>query len=134
MVKILDNSSGREVITSLRSLIKDSELAQFAVGYFYLSGWNLFKNVLPDNPPESFLQILIGRELNFPTFKEISKGYKLRVKTDFLDDLSEISEEEISNVYELYRLIKNRIVDFKIYLEGTLHSKLYLFIENANPL
>ncbi len=84
---------------------------------------------------KGFFKILIGRELDFPTFKEISTGYKLRIKTKLLEDLSgELSSEKIKNLTELYQLIKEGNANFKIFTEGRLHSKLYLFINNPPQL
>lgn len=134
MVIILDNSDGRKVIESLKSLIKDAKEACFAVGYFYLSGWNLLKESLPKKAKPSFLKILIGRELNFPTYEEISKGYKLRIKTRLLDDLNDIEEKDISSIEKLYKLISKGIVDINIFHEGRLHSKLYLFLDRPKRL
>ena len=134
MVRILDNTSGKMVLSSLKDLIKDARMASFAVGYFYLNGWDLLKDDLPAPIPKNFLRILIGRELNFPTFKEIRKGYRLRIKTKLLNDLSNIQEKEISLLNELYNLIKNENIDFKIFIKGKLHSKLYLFIDRPDRL
>jgi len=134
MVRILDNTSNNMVIDSIKALIKDAKNASFAVGYFYINGWNLIKEDLPNDLPKNFIKILIGRELNFPTYEEIRKGYRLRIKTKLLDDLSETKEEHIEQLRELYNLIKNEIIDFRIYIEGRLHSKLYLFIDKPERL
>lgn len=135
MPYILDNSPGRTVKLAIENLISNSKEANFAVGYFFLSGWNLIKDKLPQDMKEGFFKILIGRELDFPTYKEISTGYKLRIKTKLLEDLSEdLNDEKIENLTELYQLIKNGYVDFKVYTQGKLHSKLYLFINNPDYL
>ncbi|MGQ4876116.1 MAG: helicase-related protein [Promethearchaeia archaeon] len=136
MVRILDNSKNKKVLDTIKYLIKKPDMKQlsFAVGYFYLNGWNLIKEDFPENPPKNFMRILIGRELDLPTFKEIKKGYRLKLKTNLLDDLSEVNEENIDKIKDLYYLIKNGIIDFKIYLESKLHSKLYLFIDRPEEL
>jgi len=135
MPYILDNTPDRVVKSAIERLITNSKEANFAVGYFFLSGWNLIKDRLPEDMKEGFFKILIGRELDFPTFKEISTGYKLRIKTKLLEDLSgELSEENINNLTELYQLIQKGYVDFKVFTEGRLHSKLYLFINNPAQL
>jgi len=134
MIRILDNTPKKLVLDAIKELIKESKNASFAVGYFYLNGWNLIKEDLPANIQKNFLKILIGRELSFPTFKEIKKGYRLRIKTRLLDDLNEINKDDLIKLRELYNLIKNEIIDFKIYTESKLHSKLYLFIEKPDRL
>jgi len=135
MSYILDNSPDRKVITTIEKLIDKSKEANFAVGYFFLSGWNLIKDKLPKDMKKGFFKILIGRELDFPTFKEISTGYKLRIKTKLLEDLSgELSIDNIKNLTALYQLIQDGYADFKVFTEGKLHSKLYLFINNPSQL
>jgi len=131
MVRILDNTQDKKVIDAIKDLIKKPDMKQlsFAVGYFYLNGWSLIKDDFPENPNNNFMNILIGRELDISTFKEIKKGYRLRLKTNLLDDLSEIEEDIIDKIQELYYLIKNEIINLKIYIESKLHSKLYLFID-----
>lgn len=132
MVEILDNSPDKKVITAIKKYIKSSKEACFAVGYFFLNGWDLIKEDLPDKAEPGFLKILIGRELDYPTYEEISKGYKLRLKTRMLEDLSEA--KDIGKIKELYKLIEEGIVDFKIFLDGKLHSKLYLFLNHPEYL
>ncbi len=135
MAYILDNSPDRKVITSIEKLIAKSKEADFAVGYFFLSGWNLIKDKLPHDMKKGFFKILIGRELDFPTYKEISTGYRLRIKTKLLEDLSKpLSDENMENLTELYQLIKEGFADFKIFTEGRLHSKLYLFVNDPLQL
>ncbi len=135
MSYILDNTPDRKVITTIEKLIAQSKEANFAVGYFFLSGWNLIKDKLPKDMKEGFFKILIGRELDFPTFKEISTGYKLRIKTKLLEDLSgDLNDENITNLTDLFQLIQDGYVDFKVYTEGKFHSKLYLFIKDPSQL
>lgn len=98
----------------------------------FLNGWDLIKEDLPKEAKPGFLKILIGRELDYPTYDEISRGYKLRLKTKMLEDLSEV--KDIGKIRELYKLIKEGVVDFKIFLDGKLHSKLYLFINHPEYL
>ncbi len=59
MAYILDNSPDRKVITTIEKLIVRSKEANFAVGYFFLSGWNLIKDKL---------SIFILKEVIFPHF------------------------------------------------------------------
>ncbi|KKM02301.1 hypothetical protein LCGC14_1785790 [marine sediment metagenome] len=62
MINILDNSPGKKVIDTIKNVIGKTEEVNFAVGYFFLSGWNLVKDELPEKVKEQFLKILIGRE------------------------------------------------------------------------
>ncbi|ACX73083.1 helicase domain protein [Methanocaldococcus vulcanius M7] len=131
MVNIIDNSNIK-LADFIKRKLKKSKEAKFALGYFFLSGWDIVKNDLPDDLKDEFLKIVIGDETTEDTAKEISKGYKLRVKTKIIEELSEAKNEEKIN--ELYELIKNNKIDIKIYDKGKLHAKLYLFLENPDEL
>jgi SNF2 family DNA or RNA helicase len=131
MVDIIDNSNIK-LADFIKNRLKTSKEAKFALGYFFLSGWNIVKNDFPDNPKDSFLKIVIGDETTEDTAKEISKGYKLRVKTKIIEELSDDKNE--GKIKELYELIKNNKIDIKIYDKKKLHAKLYLFLEKPNEL
>ena len=131
MVSIIDNSNIK-LADFIKDRLKSSKEAKFALGYFFLSGWNIVKNDLPNDLKDNFLKIVIGDETTEDTAKEISKGYKLRVKTKIIEELSESKNE--NKIRELYELIKDKKMDIKIYDKGKLHAKLYLFLERPDEL
>ncbi len=129
MVEIIDNTSKR-VIDYIRTHIKNSKEAKFAIGYFFLSGWNLVKNDFPENAENGFLKIVIGDETTEITRRELAKGYNLKLK--MLEELSELKDS--SKIRELYELIRQGKIDIRIYTQSKLHSKLYLFIKRPEEL
>ena len=131
MVTIIDNSDTK-LADVIKTYIKNSKESKFALGYFFLSGWDIVKENLPDDPKDEFLKIIIGDETTDETAKEISKGYKLKIKTKIMEELSELKNKEKIN--ELHKLISDNKVDIKIYDRGKLHAKLYLFLEKPEEL
>jgi len=129
MVEIIDNTSKR-VIDYIRTHIKSSKEAKFAIGYFLLSGWNLVKNDFPENVENGFLKIVIGDETTEITKRALAKSYNLKLK--MLEELSEL--EDTSKIKELYELIRQDKIDIRIYTRSKLHSKLYLFIKRPEEL
>ncbi len=124
MVEIIDNTNKR-VLDYIRTHIRTSKRASFAIGYFFLSGWNLVKNDFPENAENEFLRIVIGDETTEMAKRMLAKGYELRIR--MWDEITEI--EDPSRVSELYELIRQGKIDVKIYTKSKLHSKLYLFIK-----
>ncbi|NJE13849.1 helicase-related protein [Thermococcus sp. LS2] len=131
MVVIIDNTT-RKVADYIKEHLKKSKEAKFALGYFFLSGWDLIKESMPENPKNEFLKIIMGDETTEGTAKEIEKGYKLKLKTQLMEELSELKDKGKLN--ELYNLIKDNKVNIKIYNNGKLHAKLYLFLEHPEEL
>ena len=129
---LLDNSSEkRQLINALKENLKNSSQSKFAVGYFFLSGFNLVKEDFPFDKNHQ-LKIVMGRETTKPTAEEISLGYKLRkntIENEFFNQLNIVEKDEIKRIKELRDLIKEGKIDIKIYNEDRMHAKLYLFIK-----
>ena len=129
MVEIIDNMSKR-LIDYIKNYIKSSKESKFAIGYFFLSGWDLVKNDFPENSEDGHLKIIIGDETTQITRKDLVKGYNL--KLEMLTELSEL--EDSSKIKDLYELIRQGKIDIRIYTKSKLHSKLYLFIKPSEIL
>lgn len=131
-IEIIDNEN-KLLAKYIRHLLRQSDNAKFAVGYFFLSGWNVIKEGLPENPPKEFLKIVIGRETSPETLQELSKGHEEQLnvlKFQLLRDISQYENPE--RLRDLYYLIQKGIVDVKIYTKKRLHSKLYLFLSDRD--
>lgn len=136
-IDIIDNRESVKVVDIINRHLRESKEACFAVGYFSLFGWELIKDHLPDNVKKQFMRILISRELDEETFKEISEGYRLRLKSKLIEEISRSRDNQyyrIQNLKRLSEFIKEGIVDFKIYPHGKLHSKLYLLLDKPQNL
>ncbi|MEM2259149.1 MAG: helicase-related protein [Candidatus Thermoplasmatota archaeon] len=132
---IVDNSPGRELILVLKDQLRKSREAKFAIGYFFLSGFSLVKDDLPEKYDKfPFLKIVMGNETTYPTKKEIVEGYNLRelFKQQMIEDLQrkKLTEEEIRRIRTLKEFIANNIIDVKLFDKSKLHAKLYLFLVN----
>ncbi|MYL16811.1 helicase SNF2 [Halorubrum terrestre] len=107
---IVDNAD-RTVEDVYKKIIPQTEEARIATGYFYLSGFNLYRDDLeqladPDELGHAPIRILMGRQTNRSTADEIGDGQNLRSN---LKDEVEESIEELNNA-QLGRL--DRLRDF----------------------
>ncbi len=130
---IIDNSKGRELVNVIKDQLKRSKEAKFAIGYFFLSGFNLVKDDFPESiEKKPFLKIVMGNETTYPTKEELVAGYSLReiLKQKMIEDLqsSELTKEQIRQLKQLRDFIASNIIDVKLFENSRLHAKLYLFI------
>ncbi len=130
---IIDNSQGRELVKVIKDQLKKSKEAKFAIGYFFLSGFNLVKDDFPESiEKKPFLKLVMGNETTYPTKEELVAGYNLRelFKQKMIEDLqkSKLSEEQINQLKELREFIAKNIIDVKLFENSRLHAKLYLFL------
>ena len=135
--KILDNSKGREVVSYVQGELPHSKEAKFAIGYFYLSGFQLVESHFPvGSDLKPFLKIVMGRETDSETSSELITGYEARekIKQELLEELqsTELSDEKKDNIRSLANLIEKGIIEIKLFESARLHAKLYLFL-NHNP-
>jgi superfamily II DNA or RNA helicase len=132
--KIVDNEF-KKLIDVLKVEIKNSKEAKFAIGYFFLTGFNLVKDDFPITiTKRPFLRIVMGNETTYPTKEELTIGYKLRelYKARMLEELQaiELTDDKIDRLIALRDLIAEGIIDVRLYDKERLHAKLYLFITN----
>ncbi len=107
---LVDNTN-RTLEDIYKKIIPQIEEARIATGYFYLSGFDLYRDDLkqladPDEIGRAPIRILMGRQTNRSTADEIGEGQNLR---DKLRDEVEESIEELNNA-QIGRL--DRLRDF----------------------
>jgi len=105
---LVDNAN-RTVEDVYKKIIPQIEEARIATGYFYLSGFDLYREDLeqladPDELGHAPLRILMGRQTNRSTADEIGEGQSLR---DELKNEIEESIEDLNNA-QLGRLDRLR--------------------------
>ena len=144
MSNIYDNTIGKTIAEIVKDRISNSDNKEIkiAVGYFFLSGYNLVKEDFPEQivninsrRNESFLKLVIGNETSFETKKEISEGYKLRnqiIESISNDINSNISDKHLKIIRDLKELIKKNIIEIKLFEKARIHAKLYLNIDNPD--
>lgn len=137
--KIIDNTRGRELVQVVKDQLKKSKEAKFAIGYFFLSGFNLVKEDFPESIEKTpFLKVVMGNETTYPTKEELVEGYNLReiFKQKMIEDLqnSKLSEEQVNRLRELKEFIAKGVIDVKLFDNSRLHAKLYLFLTNPEEV
>ncbi|GIW23669.1 MAG: ATP-dependent helicase [Candidatus Sericytochromatia bacterium] len=136
--KIIDNEK-IQLIEVIKKALKIAKEAKFAIGYFFLDGFNLIKEDFPDNiKNKPFLKIIMGNETTLPTKEELASGYKLREQLKFIltenlensefSNENEDEDEQIKRIKDLKELIANNIIDVRLYEKSKMHAKLYVFI------
>jgi SNF2 family DNA or RNA helicase/HKD family nuclease len=133
--KIIDNTPERELATVLKDRLKNCKEAKFAVGYFFLSGFNLVDGDFPEKVEKKpFLKMVMGNETTEPTKEELVSGYNLReiFKQKMIEELQdkELSDWQINQLRRLRDYIANNLIEVKLFEKSRLHAKLYLFLKD----
>jgi len=149
MHDIIDNQN-EKLVDHLNTIFVNSDAAKFAVGYFFLSGFESFKEHLKDI---SEIKLLIGNITNRKTIEELTLGYhqyeivqqtidefvyasaskskKLADDTGYhiKDALSYVEQSDLNEelIITLADLIKQGRVKVRVFIRGVLHSKAYIF-------
>lgn len=146
---IIDNRS-EKLSDHINTILQGTERAKFAVGYFFLSGFETIKDRLKDLKE---LRLLIGNTTNQATLEQLSEGFKRlelvehaekemrfvkrgeikRIKEETTDNLRQVIEltdqtddkEEV--IITLARLIEEKRLKVRVYTKGRLHAKAYIF-------
>lgn len=141
---------------SIRRKLDQSEKAKFAVGYFFLSGFEAIQDKL-DHIKE--IRLLIGNSSNHKTIEELAKAYKklsiaaseaekqlyhsdsrlnsAQRKKMIIEDAGNNTREVIACMDQtdaneellsaLVKMIKENRLKVKVYTKGNLHAKAYIF-------
>ena len=146
---IIDNRN-LKLADSINQVLATSKSVKFAVGYFFLSGFEAIAEKL-DNLGE--VKLLIGNTTNKDTLEMLAEGYRrLELVRDELEketyckrtDRKDIAENTAGNVRigielmdqtdegqnlleTLIRMIEDKRLKVKVYTRGRLHSKAYIF-------
>lgn len=146
---IIDNRN-EKLIEHILRILPSCERARFAVGYFFLSGFEPLKKQLNE---VGEIRLLIGNTTNYQTLEQLSEGYKrLELVEDAANQVRFIkrSEESLNvkntaeNIKEavslmdqtnendelvvsLASLIEQKKLKVKVYTKGRLHAKAYIF-------
>ena len=146
---IIDNRS--EKLVEHISLILDStERARFAVGYFFLSG---FQSIAEELKDVNELRLLIGNTTNLETLEQLAEGHqRLEQVAEIAEaqvypkraDLRQMTEHTVENMSEsvefmdqtddaetliksLVQMIAEKRLLVRVYTKGRLHAKAYIF-------
>ena len=133
--KIIDNTPGKELVKVLKDRLKTCNEAKFAVGYFFLSGFNLVDDDFPKEAQKKpFLKLVMGNETTLETKEELVSGYNLRelFKQKMVEELQgkKLTEWQIKQLRRLRDYIASNIIEVRLFEKSRLHAKLYLFLKD----
>jgi ERCC4-related helicase len=146
---IIDNRNAK-LVDSITTMLGQTELARFAVGYFFVSGLESISKQLGHVKE---LKLLIGSTTNSRTLEQMAEGHRrlslvheeleednYRKKSDKqamatvtaenvrsaieLMDQTDIAEE---TVHVLVRMIEEKRLKVRVYTKGRMHAKAYIF-------
>jgi len=146
---IIDNR-GESLSDHINRVLTTSEMAKFAVGYFFLSGFEALADRL-DGLKE--LKLLIGNTSTRETIEQMAEGYRrldlvkqaaeqqqYRRRADVKRMVDAVGEEVQLNaelmeqtdqaektIRTLVRMIEEKRLIVRVYTKGRLHAKAYLF-------
>lgn len=150
--QLIDNT-GRPLLDEVMTLLGLSERAHFAVGYFFLSGFEALKDAFRQNPELKELRLLMGSTTTRATIEQLAEGHLLLEmareaalreahQTPFQRDqaleetvrhirrLLEVMEQRDEAqvaIITLARLIEEGRIKVRVYTKGRFHSKAYVF-------
>lgn len=143
MSNIYDNSKDKTIAEIVKDRVRNvnNHEVKIAVGYFFLSGYNLVKEDFPEKVvsedragKEPFLKIVMGNETSGKTKSEIAKGYSLRKEIcgRLASDLEvmPVGDDQVKAIRDLKELIGKNVIEIKLFEQARLHAKLYLNIDN----
>ncbi|WP_411967892.1 helicase-related protein [Haloferax sp. YSSS75] len=128
---LIDNSE-RTLEETFKEVISESEEVRVATGYFYLSGFDLFKDdldALLDSEAlgHAPMRILMGKQTDARTADEIEEGKSLheQFRTQLKDDLEDLNNAQMDRLDRLRDFIKEGLVDVRIRNpeKGYFHAK-----------
>ena len=128
---LVDNA-GTDLEEVYDRLLPQIEEARIATGYFYLSGFDLYKDELetladPDKLGHAPLRILMGRQTNRETTDEIQEGQSLReqFRSDLEDDIESLNNAQLGRLERLRDFIADGLVEVRVRNpeNGYFHAK-----------
>lgn len=153
---IIDNRSDK-LIDCIKQILPAADSAKFAVGYFFLSG---FEAIGKELASVKELRLLIGNTSTRETIEQISEGYKrLEMAQEKVEDLAyarrserkrraDTTAENLKETVEvmdqtdeaeglissLIKMIEEKRLKVRVYTKGRLHAKAYIFdYSSPNP-
>jgi len=118
--KVFVDNETQELREVLKQKLKTSDSVDIAVGYFFLSGFNEIKDVIPRR--HNFMRIVMGDEIDEYTYNEIVSAMYNKI-FEVVDSMDNYTLDKLSD------FITKSVVSIRVYNKKKLHSKVYLFNE-----
>jgi len=115
-----------------KKILPQIEEARIATGYFYVSGFNLYKDDLdnladPDDLGHAPLRLLMGRQTNQQTADEIEEGQNLRetFKQEVKNDIENLNNAQLGRLDRLREFVADGLVEVRVRNpeNGYFHAK-----------
>ena len=146
---IIDNR-GEKLAEHINLILDSTEKARFAVGYFFLSG---FQSIAKELQGVKELRLLIGNTTNRETLEQLAEGYRRleqvadvaeaqaypkRIEsrqmgvetaeniTESVELMDQTDESELL-IKTLVEMIEEKRLRVRVYTKGRLHAKAYIF-------
>ncbi len=128
---LVDNTD-RKLEDIYKKIIPQIEEARIATGYFYLSGFDLYRKDLeqladPEELGYAPIRILMGRQTNQSTADEIDEGQNLRkeFKNEVKESIEELNNPQIDRLDRLRDFIAEGLVSVRVRdpENGYFHAK-----------
>jgi superfamily II DNA or RNA helicase len=153
LANVIDNRDS-QLLEHIRHYLPFSKALHFAVGYFFLSGFEAIQDVIPE---DTQIRLLIGNTTNRQTIDALARGYRrledaqAALKRDNLSDLKPSNRRDVLNqtalnaretleamdgsendarvVRNLVGLIESGRMKVRCFTKdgGVLHAKAYIF-------
>ena len=146
---IIDNRN-EKLVDHINLILDSTERARFAVGYFFLSG---FESIAKELQHVKELRLLIGNTTNRETLEQLAEGYRrLEQVVDVAEaqaypkriESQQMGAETAENLIEsvelmdqtdeselliktLVEMITEKRLRVRVYTKGRLHAKAYIF-------
>jgi superfamily II DNA/RNA helicase len=146
---IIDNRK-ELLVDHIKRILPSCEAARFAIGYFFLSG---FESIAKELDSLRELRLLIGNTTNRETLEQIAEGYRRlesaqreveslnfpkrtesrRMVAEAADnvresiELMEQTDDAENLIGNLSRMIEEGRLKVRVYTKGMLHAKAYVF-------
>ena len=146
---IVDNRN-EKLVEHINLILDSTEKARFAVGYFFLSG---FQSIAKELQRVKELRLLIGNTTNRETLEQLAEGYRrLEQVTDVAEaqaypkrteirqmgtetaeniiasvELMDQTDEGEALIKTLVEMIAEKRLRVRVYTKGRLHAKAYIF-------
>lgn len=126
---IIDNKK-KIFINEFKRFCKDIDKLKIAVGYFYVSGFELTKTNLMSIKD---IKIIMGDETDESTATQIDKGYEQQIHHNINMELNLMDEDDDSKIITLKELcdfIEHNRLKIRIYDSQKFHAKAYIFLSD----
>ena len=109
---------------AIKKLSKESKEIKIATGYFFISGFNIISEDLEilrppkikENVFDSPFKIIMGPQTDVKTKDQLVLGYEKEI-----EGIKEL--DNIKNISNLYKFVKNGLVDVKVYVKKQFHDQ-----------